>query len=210
MSEINFSEQSSPDTPTSNDHRLYFESTYGMLSETDDAGTPHMIEGMEFLGSTVLPSSASTTGALTIAARTRLLILIFISGYGGGGGDIASLRFNADSGNNYWDRHLTVAAGGTTLTNTENASTSKIRLAHSATNSGRIVTVNIMNIANKSKPITISTQTLTAAAGTIGLLDMGSGEWVNTSDQITSIEMLSAGANTLSSGSGFAVYGTTF
>jgi hypothetical protein len=69
--------------------------------------------------------------------------------------------------------------------------------------------VGIMNLANVSKPVTIQCCTLTGAAATVGLMDVGIGEWVNTSAQITSIEMRTAGGSiTMPAGTGFTVYGS--
>jgi hypothetical protein len=163
----------------------------------------------ERLGSIRLSSSAVTTGVLTIPAREQLFLLINITGYSGGG-DIASLRFNGDTGTNYWDRHLICAQGATTFTNAQNASTTLIRLAAAATTQARSVTVAIMNLASVSKSVGIShVQTNTGAAATVGGLDVGGGEWVNTSAQITSIEMRTAGGSvTMPAGTGFTVYGS--
>ena len=163
---------------------------------------------MERLGSIRLSSSAVTTGVLTIPAREQLFLLCNIAGYSGGG-DIASLRFNGDTGTNYWDRHITAAAGGVTLVNTQNASTTLIRLAGNAVTTGRSVSVSIMNLATVSKSVGIShVQTASGAAATVGGLDIGGGEWVNTSAQITSIEMRTAGGSvTMPAGTGFTVFG---
>jgi hypothetical protein len=164
--------------------------------------------GMEELGSIRLGSAAVTTGVLTIPAREQLFLLCNIAGYSGG--DIASLRFNGDTGANYWDRHLTAAAGGVTLVNTQTASTTLIRLAGNAVTTGRSVAVSIMNLAAVSKSVAIApVQTNTGTAATVGVMDIGGGEWVNTTAQITSIEMRTAGGSiTLSAGSGFTVYGS--
>lgn len=164
---------------------------------------------LERLGSIRLTASAVTTGVLTIPAREQLFLLCNIAGYSGGG-DIASLRFNGDTGTNYWDRHITWAAGGTTPTNVQNASASLIRLAGNSVTQGRSVTVSIMNLATVSKSVGIShVQTNTGAAATVGVLDIGGGEWVNTSAQITSIEMRTAGGSvTMPAGTGFTVYGS--
>lgn len=163
--------------------------------------------GMEDIGSIRLTASAATTGVLTIPAREQLMLIVNIAGYSGG--DIASLRFNGDSGANYWDRHLSSAQGGVTWTNTQTASTTLIRLAANAVTQGRTVMVGIMNLATASKPVTIQCCTLTGAAATPGLMDVGIGEWVNTTAQITSIEMRTAGGSiTMPAGTGFTVYGS--
>lgn len=170
------------------------------------AGVTTSTSGLQFLGSKVLGSAAATTGALTVAAKDVIVIYIRITGYAGGG-DIAALRFNADSGANYWDRHITWAAGGTTATNTQTASTTLVRLARAAATTGRMIEVTISNLSSVSKSITIYTQTGTGAAATVGVIDTGGGEWVNTSAQITSIELLTAAGGNMNANSGFAVFG---
>jgi hypothetical protein len=160
--------------------------------------------GMTEIGSLRLTASAITTGVLTIPAYEQLMLLCNIAGYSGG--DIASLRFNGDTGANYWDRHLMSAAAATTFTNAQNASTTLIRLAGNAVTQGRTVQVSIMNLATASKPVSMQVCTLTGAAGTVGNADIG---WGNTSAQITSIEMRTAGGSiTMPAGTGFTVYGS--
>lgn len=165
--------------------------------------------GLDYLGSTSCAANCQTTATLTFPARDFLIIYIRIASYQGS--DIGSLRFNGDSGTNYWDRHITVATGGTTLTDVPTASTTLIRLAGNAVAQGRTVEVHCMNQLAKSKPCQITVQTLTGAAGTVGIMDFGGGEWVNTTAQITSLAMLTAGGSiTMGSGTGFAVFGKNF
>lgn len=163
---------------------------------------------MEKLGSIRLGSAAVTTGVLTIPAREQLFLLINITGYSGG--DIAALRFNGDTAANYWTRHITYATGGVTATDNPTASATLLRLAGNSVTQGRSVQCAIMNLATVSKSVSFpAIQTNTGAAATVGVLNIGGGEWVNTSAQITSIEMRTAGGSiTLSAGSGFTVYGS--
>jgi hypothetical protein len=168
---------------------------------------PFVTPPMEFLGSTRMSASAVGTAVVTIPAREQLLVICNIAGYSGG--DIASLRFNGDTGANYWSRHLTCAPGATTLTDNPTASATLFRLAGNAVTQGRSVSCSIMNLATISKSIGIGhLQTNTGAAATIGTLDWGGGEWVNTTAQITSVQMLTAGGTiTMPAGTGFSVYG---
>lgn len=164
--------------------------------------------GLDYLGSTTLGGAAATTGAVTIAARDMLLIVVRVTGYGGG--DIIGLRFNGDAGANYWDRHMHAAAGGTTWTNTENASTTLIRLAGNNSTQARTIVVTISNRAATSKSCTIQTQTNTTSAATVGRIDIGGGQWFNTASQITSVELRTAGGNTMNAGTSFVVFGKNF
>jgi len=161
---------------------------------------------MERLGSVRMASAAASSAVLTIPAREQLYLIINITGYGGG--DIASLRFNGDSGTNYWSRHITWAAAGTTAVNNENVSQALLRIAGNSVTTGRIMSCSIMNVATVSKAVGIShLQTGTAAAATAGVLDVGGGEWVNTSAQITSVQLVTAGGQTMLAGTSFTVFG---
>ena len=140
MSEIYLTGEATPTQPgVSGDYIMYFDTT-GLLKKIDSAGKVTAIGGLELLGTTVLGSSQPNTSTLTIAARTKLIIVINITGYDSGG-DIAALRFNGDSGNNYWDRHMTAASMIAVFTNTQNASTNQIRLAGNQTNNGRRIPI---------------------------------------------------------------------
>lgn len=165
------------------------------------------VTGFEFLGSKFLGSAAVTTGALTIPARDFLFLMPRVMGYSGGG-DIASLRFNADSGANYWSRYLSSAAGATTFSNNVNVSQALARMFATTTTLQRSALIGIINNAATSKVGNVSAQTSTGAAATSGIIETGGFEWINTTAQITSIEMLtSGGAVTMAAGSGFAVWG---
>ena len=161
--------------------------------------------GLEFLNEVVLAADATTTGAITIEARDLLLVVYRIVGYSAAGK--ASLRFNADSAGNYWDRSLSSAQGATTFTNTQTASTTLIRLARVSVTTGRVGYAIIANKLATSKLVKFMTDTSTAAAATVGTVELGAGEWINTAAQITSIEMLLPAAGNLLAGTGFSVYG---
>lgn len=162
--------------------------------------------GMEFLGSTVLTGNAVTTGALTIAARDLLMVEVRVTGYSGA--DIAGLRFNGDTGANYWSRYINSVAGGTVLTNNQNVSQTLARMFALTTTLQRSAIVNITNNLSTSKVGVVNGQTSTGAAATAGAVEFGGFEWVNTAAQITSIEMRTAGgAITMPAGTGFAVWG---
>jgi hypothetical protein len=164
--------------------------------------------GLEYLGSTVLSVAAASTSVVTIPARDYLEVYVRVSGYGGS--DIASLRFNGDTANNYWSRYLNSAAGGAVLANNQNVSQAMARLFAAGTTLGRAATVGITNRQANSKVGVVNGNTATNAAGTAGSIEFGGFEWVNTAAQITSIQMLTPGGQTMSAGSGFEVYGMNF
>lgn len=162
----------------------------------------------EFLGGTELTGSAVTTGAVTLSATKDILaVQVIVTGYSGGG-DIASFRFNGDTGANYWSRYIHTVAGGTTLTNNQNASQTLARLFAITTTQRRSAWVSIINHTSHPKVGAVSGQTSSGAAATAAGVEFGGFEWVNTANQITSIEMRTAGGSiTMPAGTGFAVWG---
>lgn len=166
------------------------------------------VTGYDFLGKTAITGSASATSpVLTIEARDMLLVQVRVLGYSGAG-DIASLRFNGDTGANYWSRSISIATGGVTLTNAQNASATLARLHPTAVTVQRSSLHAITNNLATSKIGTISAQTGSGAAATVPIIEFGGFEWVNTSAQITSIQLLTAGGSvTMPVGTGFAVWG---
>ena len=162
--------------------------------------------GWTNLGGTILTGAAATTGVVEFTPMDLLHVSYMVTGYGGA--DIASLRFNADSGANYWDRHTSIAAAGTVMTNVQNASTTLIRLAAANATVQRSGLVQIMNVSGTGKVAMICNQTGSGAAATIPVVEsVGGGEWVNTTQQIRSIEMRTAGGQNLNAGSGFVIFG---
>jgi len=194
--------------PTPGD--IWFDQTENILKSCTGSN-PYTYAGVgDYLGSLPPVTSGSLSlGVLTIPPRDFLWIIIRITGYGGGG-DIASLRFNGDSGNNYWSRHLTAAPGGPTFADAPTTSTNLIRIAEANSSLQRNVHVTVNNLATKSKVCTIRNTTSTNSAATVGTLGIGGGEWVNTASQITTVEVLTAGANNMGTGSAFAVFGRNF
>jgi hypothetical protein len=196
---------------------LIFGAESGGVSRSVTGETLHNSWGLDFLGSKVLTSGAHETGVLTLtfggvpATRDCLFVFVRVASYGGTPdplGDIASLRFNADSGANYWTRHLWFDAG--TWNDVPNASTTLIRLAESNSRLSRNVIVKINNLATRGKTCNMKNQTGTANAATVGAINIAGGEWVNLVDQITSIQLINAGSNNMGAGSGFAVFGVDF
>lgn len=176
--------------------------------------------GMDYLGGTFLAASAHETSVVTLeyppgsgiaATRKKLEIHVLVTAYGGTPdvtGDIASIRFNGDSGNNYWSHHATYIAGA--WTPTETASASLIRIAPTNSRLSRNAVLEVNNLANRSKTVTFKNQTGTNDATVVGLLNVGGAEWVNTSDQISTVQLVNAGTNNIITGSGFFVLGKDF
>ena len=215
MSEIYFNQQAAPGSPPASGSNLFYFGLDGSPKHMNSAGVETTFAtattNLTYLGSTSLSVAAAQTSIVTLtSAMNKLFIQYNITGYSGA--DIAMFQFGGtagavDTGNNYWTRHITWAAGGTVATNTQVLSTNGIRLAGNAVTQGRSGICQLMNVATVSKPFTCHTQTLTGAAGTGGLLDLGGGEWVNTTQQIISIRMIDQNGTNLTAGSGFVVWG---
>lgn len=168
--------------------------------------------GYDFLGSTQLVSAAQTTASVAIDLRDILLIQVRVTGYSGGG-DIASLRFNGDTGANYRTQFVTFTnatppvGAGAALAGTV-ASATLARMFAATSTLQRTQAVFVTNNQATSKVIRFDGYTGTGSAVTQGVIELGGGEWVNTTAQINSVVMLTAGGSvTLSAGSGFAVFG---
>lgn len=164
------------------------------------------IPGMERLGSTSLAAGATTTATVTIAVRKTLFIGVSIAGYAGGG-DVASLRFNGDTGNNYWSRHITANTGAATLADNPTAATSAIRLGL-ATTQARVAWVVCGNVG-VAHICRIDSAIGTGSTAVAQLNVAGAGAWNNTAD-ITSVIMVAPGGANMNTGSGFVVYGSNF
>lgn len=107
-----------------------------------------------YIGSQTLAASSPAFPTIAnIPVFNGLWVFINVSGYGGT--DVVSLRFNGDSGTNYWDRTLTVAAGGVVVVDTNTVSTTLIRMGLPI-NKGRQVFAQIGNLATKSKVVQVS------------------------------------------------------
>jgi hypothetical protein len=160
---------------------------------------------------TVGATPASSTSIITIPAYDLLRVTIMVTGYGGG--DIASLRFGGtagavDTGNNYNTLNATGNNGSNKWDNYLNSTTNNfLRIAQNAITNGRVSTVTITNNTTTRKICKISTTSDSGAVGTAMILNDGNGLWSNTTQQIISIQLITAGGNTLLANSGFIVEG---
>lgn len=197
---------------------LTFGVASGGISSSLTGQTLHTSWGLDYLGSAVLAAGAHESAVVTLsfggvpATRDFLWIFVRIASYGGSpdaAGDIASLRFNEDSGANYWTRHLQYA-GSNTWDDVQSVDTSLIRLAGSNSRLSRNVFVTVNNLANRGKTCNIKNQTGTANPSVAGTVNIAGGEWCNLVDQITSVQLINAGSNNMGAGSGFIVLGKNF
>lgn len=215
MSEIYFNQQAAPSSPPASGSNLFYFGVDGAPKYMNSAGVETTFAAattnLTYLGSTVLTVAAPQTNIVTLtSAMNRLWIQMNITGYSGA--DIASFQFGTtagvvDTGNNYWSRHLTSVAGGIIWVNTQVISTNMIRIGGIAVTTGRTVICDVMNRLEVSKTINIRNSTNTNAAATAGTIDVGSGEWINTTGQIISVRMIDQNGTNLTAGSGFVVWG---
>lgn len=168
--------------------------------------------GMQKLGSAKLTTAAASLPAISIPLCDYLFVIVRITGYGTG--DIASLRFNGDTGTNYRTQFITATAAATpVLAGTPAgtaATTALIRLYAANTTLQRVSGTFITNNQTTSKVVRIDGYTSTGSVATQGVIELGSGEWVNTTAQINSIQLITAGGATMTAGSGIAIYGDNF
>lgn len=169
------------------------------------------------LGSTVFATTTTASEVVEFPPFDILKVFYRITGYGGAA--IASFRFgpNAsgviDAGANYWYRHASIAAGVATVTNTQAISQTFVSVAAIAVAQGRVGEMIVSNYAgaNVSKVVRFSNQTQSAAtpsAATAGVVEFGGGEWINTANRITMIQMVDNPTTTnINAGTGFSVFG---
>lgn len=158
-----------------------------------------------FLDGATLSANAASFPVISFPAWGSLDIRLSIMGFTGS--DILSIRFNADAGNNYWDRNFTSVAAGVVLVNTETLTTAQIRVGIAGTKgvSARLIVGNQLAV---SKLVNGQVTMGSGVVGTAGIAVLSmSGEWINTTAQITSLTVLCVGANSILAGSSIAVYG---
>ena len=162
------------------------------------------IQPGQFLDGATLSANAAAFPLLTFPAWNSLDIRLNIMGFSGS--DIVSIRFNADTGNNYWDRNLTAVAGGVVFVDNPTTTTSQIRVGIAGTK-GISARLQVGNNLAVSKLVSGTVSMGTGAVGTAGTAVVSmAGEWINTTAQIISLSIQCVGANNLLSGSSAMVY----
>jgi hypothetical protein len=197
----------------------------GGVTCVDNAGSTRtdctVPEGYEFLGSTTMASTAATSATITFSARSYIRFIVWVAGYSGS--DIVSLRFGTgagvDTGQNYSDRNVHMATGGSTFTWTECSATAstagcgtatnrvRMRLGSNAITGARLVTVDCINLATTAKACKIDQMSSSASAATPSVFGNGSGVWANVSAQMTQVQMHANAGASLNAGSFIQVFG---
>jgi hypothetical protein len=210
---VEYDQMVAPANPAAGSRRVYLDSGTGKLSVRTAAGATISLEeagnpGWEVLGSAVLASPANTVPAVSFVGNTRDLIKIVVKVAGYDTADLPALRFNGDSGANYNFRCLTAAAGGTALVDAPFVSQTLLRLTATSLSRQRAWEVLLPNSAVANKSAAISPITISGNATVTPPLELGNvGGWFNAADQITSVQLVTVGANNLLADSGIIVMG---
>lgn len=158
-----------------------------------------------FLDGATISANAAAFPVLSFPAFNSLDIRLNIVGLAGS--DTIAIRFNADAGNNYWDRNMTSGPTLSALTNLETLTTSMIRVGI-ATTKGISARLTVLNFLGASKVVAGAVTIGTGTAGTAGIAVASmAGEWVNTTAQITSLSLISATGQNILAGSSVQVFG---
>lgn len=158
-----------------------------------------------YLTGATLTANAAAFPTLAFAVFPSLELRIRLLGFTGS--DLPSLRFNGDTGNNYNDRNISIAAGGVVNVDNATTTTSQIRMGIAGTKQ-LIADVSITNFLSVSKLVHMRVSMASGAVGTAPTIISGSsGEWVNTTAQITSLTVQCVGANSILAGSSLMIFG---
>jgi len=209
--------QTTPGIPTSNTWSTNdaIIDSVGGLHLCTSGGTPGtwIGGGWQLAGFWKAGSALQTSGAITVSAFDELMIVVRIVSMSAAT-DTPNLRFNGDTGTNYRARYISVATGtSTTLVNTPTASGTSVPLTPLAVSTSQVITAVVNNRLGTAKiGIPAVATGIGSASGTQpGLVLGGNFEWVNTSAQITSVELRSSGGSvTFAADSGFQVFGRNF
>jgi hypothetical protein len=165
------------------------------------------------LGSLIFQAGANSLGPITIPPVQILTIEYVITAYGGGG-DIMSFQFgNASTldttAANYgsWFSFFSNAAPPVNSQSAPNAgSIAMIPVSGVSQTVGRRGRLIISNVQARRKVIDITTAN-ESATSTGPSLERGWGEWLNTTDQIQQIKIVTVSNNNVGAGSFIIIYG---
>jgi hypothetical protein len=153
-----------------------------------------------WLGGAVLGTAAATVTVTLLASLKHLRVEYYIAGYAGGGG-IAMVQYNVDTGNNY-NRTVSDNSAAPTQTNATNG----IRVANTTTTNERYGEFKVRNVSAQKKFTVGHGTTLGSPTATGPNQNDFSGWWTNVAGLITSIQLGNAGVN-LNVGSEIIVWG---
>lgn len=163
--------------------------------------------GLELLGTGKVAVAANSL-SLTVAARKELLVMIFVTGTSAS--SQVQIRFNSDTGPNYWDyllRGNAAIAGIASVAQTRGTLATGVRLHADASIRPRIALLGILNRLDRSKPLTLLPQAGGGSATALARPGLGQAEWVNTSAQITTLSLHADATVNLNIGTVAVVFG---
>lgn len=165
---------------------------------TSDTTTTLPAFDWTLLGKFVLPVAATT---LTLTNfRPKQFLRIYIQWGAKSGASDDYLRFNNNSGSNY----TFIDSGGTART-----SQTRIDLRDGANSAlGAFSVIDIVNIANLVKSLSVHTINRITAAGTAQTFYQIFGTFVNTSAQINRLDLVSSNTETYPANSSVTVFGS--
>lgn len=138
------------------------------------------------IGRTILSVAGTSITVSGLPARKYLRIIMYL--IDSAAANQASLRFNADSGNNYAFRVSTNGAADTTGT-----SQSSIPVDAGGNTAPCLIVVDVINVAAREKIVRgSSVDRGTAGAGNAPNKRDGMGKWANTADLISTVSVTSA------------------
>lgn len=183
-----------------------------VITSLTDVRPDIFISGPPLVGFATLSGIATAVTPILPNTFNQLVGWARVTFYGSS--DTLSFRFGntasaVDSGNNYNYRWATQAAGGTTFANrdsTADSNNSLIKMAAQDTTLSREINFSISNTSNKVKQVQMQSATETAGISTLPSLDIGQGQWFNTTGQIGCFQILTAGGATF--GGSIAFYGS--
>lgn len=155
----------------------------------------------EELARTTLSGAGDTISVTSITARRYLRVIVSARDTGGTIGFLA--RFNNDTSANYARRYSVNGAADTTETSQTSILVGSVAVAGPMTSD-----VFIDNFGTDEKTVLFHAGSAsTAGAGNAPSRVEGSGKWVNTSDQITRIDIVNNGSGDFAIGSEVVVLG---
>ena len=147
-----------------------------------------------------LPVAATSLVMDGIPTRTFIRVFIQHGAKSGVGNNF--LRFNNDSGSNY----TFIDEGGTART-----SRAEIDLIDAANNSlGYFYTIDVVNIFGSVKVMKCESLARITSAATAQSFQEIRGTWVNTTANITRVDLISSNSQTFPANSSIAIYGSNF
>jgi hypothetical protein len=186
----------------------------GILTETGSPAMPAALlkllngfQGLDYLGSTVLPVSAASSSTVTftdqagnVVGKDYILCRGRITGYAPA--DIAMWVLDGDvapalSSVNFCSSGCSAAAAG-------------IPMGDAAITVGRITEIECTNVLNKNKLCNIRHGWESTSSIVFNSLALGYAQWFSTTAQITSVKLQTLGGNNMFSNSGFVCFGKNF